>query len=336
MASGRNSHILTCALAYAVAALGCSHWCLADELAAYRAAQPASGTIRVWASAADGWLVEHLEAGFRKAQPGVTFLDTFHGPESTFAGVYTGVADVAFMAREMRVPLESMAFEWVHHYKAFEVEIANAALGTERLGVNLAVFVHGSNPLTRLTLKQLEGILGAEHLGGGTNIRKWGELFDGDGWPDRPIHVYGPALDSVAALFIRSAVLHDSRKWNPRYREVTTGWSEVLASLARDPAGIAYAPVLPGHEGAKPLALAADDGGPFYALSAQTVAARTYPLTRVITIALDREPGKPIAATIREFVRYVLSREGQEAVASDGAYIPLSAQSAQRQLQRLD
>src|SRR5207302_1100303 len=214
MASGRNPHMLTCALAYAVAALGCSHWCVADELPVYRAAQPVSGTIRVRASAADGWLVEHLEAGFRKAQPGVTFSGTFHGPESTFAGVYTGVADVAFMAREMRVPMESMAFEWVHHYKAFEVEIANAGLGTER-----------------------------------------------------------PGLDSVAALFIRTAVLHDSRKWNPRYREVATGWSEVLASLARDPAGIAYAPVLPGHDGTKSVALGADDGGPFYALSAQTVAA---------------------------------------------------------------
>ena len=336
MASDRNSHMLTCALAYAVAALGCSHWCVADELPVYRAAQPVSGTIRVRASAADGWLVEHLEAGFRKAQPGVTFSGTFHGPESTFAGVYTGVADVAFMAREMRVPMESMAFEWVHHYKAFEVEIANAGLGTERPGVNLAVFVHRSNPLTRLTLKQLDGIMGAEHLRGGANIRKWGELFEGDGWKDRPIHIYGPGLDSVAALFIRTAVLHDSRKWNPRYREVATGWSEVLASLARDPAGIAYAPVLPGHDGTKSVALGADDGGPFYALSAQTVAARTYPLTRVISVALDREPGKPLDPTIKEFLRYVLGREGQEAIASDGAYIPLSAQSARRQLQRLD
>jgi len=336
MASGRNSHLLTWALAYAMATLGGSRWCVADELAAYRAERPASGTIRVWASPADGWLVEHLEAGFRKAQPGVTFSETFHGPESTFAGVYTGTADVAFMAREMRVPLESMAFQWVHHYKAFEIEIANAGLDTQRLGVNLAVFVHRSNPLTRLTLRQLEGILGAEHLSGGNNIRRWGDLLEGDGWKDRPIHVYGPTLDSVAALFIRTAVLRDSRKWNPRYREVATGWSEVLASLARDPAGIAYAPALPGHEGAKSLALAADDGGPFYALTAQTVAARTYPLTRAISIALDREPGKPIAPTIREFVRYVLSREGQEAVASDGAYIPLSAQSALQQLQRLD
>ena len=90
------------------------------------------------------------------------------------------------------------------------------------------------------------------------------------------------------------------------------------------------------QEGTKSLALAADDGGPSYALTAQTVAARSYPLTRVITIALDREPGKPIDPPTREFVRYVLSREGQAAVGSDGAYIPLSAHSAQRQLQRLD
>jgi len=51
---------------------------------------------------------------------------------------------------------------------------------------------------------------------------------------------------------------------------------------------------------------------------------------------LDREPGKPIDPKVREFVRYILSREGQEAVARDDAYVPLTAQSARVQLQRLD
>jgi phosphate transport system substrate-binding protein len=319
-----------------VSAAGCAHGCAAEEVFAYRAEQEVSGTIRIWGSPADAGLIEHLEAGFRKFQPGIGFSATLHGPESTLAGVYTGVADLAFMAREMRVPMESMAFEWVHHYKAFEVEIANAGLVTDRPGVNLAVFVHKGNPLTRLTLKQLDAILGAQTGHGRSNIRKWGDLLAADGWHDRPIHVYGPALDSIPALFIRGSVLDGSRKWNPQYREVGTGWSEVLASLARDPVGIAYAPVFPLNEGVKSIEVAASDSGPFYALTAQTVAARSYPLTRVITVVLDREPGKPIDPKVKEFLRYILSREGQAGVANDAAYIPLSAQSAQLQLQRLE
>jgi phosphate transport system substrate-binding protein len=200
----------------------------------------------------------------------------------------------------------------------------------------LAVFVHRDNPLTRLTLAQLDGILGADRERRRSNVREWSDLFVGDGWKNRPIHLYGPALDSIPALFIRARVLGGSRKWNPHYREVTAGWSEVLASLARDPAGIAYAPAVPGNEAVKAIRLAANDDGPFYALTAQTVAARAYPLTRVITVALDRQPGKPLDPKIKEFLRYVLSREGQEAVARDEAYVPLSAASARRQLQRLD
>jgi phosphate transport system substrate-binding protein len=224
----------------------------------------------------------------------------------------------------------------VHHYKAFEVEIANAGLATDRPGVNLAVFVHKDNPLTRLTLEQLDGILGSEHRRGGRNIRTWGDLVDGDGWKSRPIHVYGPALDSIPALYIRGTVLQNSRKWNPSYREVTVGWSEVLASLARDPGGIALAPALPGNERAKALALAAADAGPFYVPSAETVTARSYPLTRVISVAMDREPGKPVEPKVREFLRYILSRDGQEIIARDAAYLPLSAECARRQLRRLD
>ena len=323
-------------LACALGTLVCSSWCAGEELASYRPEQQVSGVIRIWGSLPDGWLIEHLEMGFRRLHPSVTFVETLHGPESTFAGVYTDVADLAFMAREMRVPMETMAFEWVHHYPAFEVEIANAGLGSQRPGVSLAVFVHKSNPLNRLTFEQLDGIFGAEHLRGGRNIRRWGDLVGESGWRDRPIHVYGPALDEVAALFIRARVLQDSRKWNPSYHEILAGWGAILDSLARDPDGIAFAPVVPGNERDKPVALSVTDDGVFYPLTSQTIVARTYPLTRVITVAADRKPGQPLEPKIREFLRYILSREGQEAVAGDRAYLPLSAECAQTQLQRLN
>jgi phosphate transport system substrate-binding protein len=336
MSRYRASHSLMCALVQAVVVLGCSSWCVADELAAYHAERQVSGTIRVWGSVADRLLIEPLEEGFGTFQPGITFTNQLHGPESTFAGVYTGVADLAFMAREMRVPMETMAFEWVHHYKAFEVEIANAGLGSTRPAASLAVFVHRSNPIARLTLQQLDGMLGAENRIGRPNPRHWGDVAASGDWKDHPIHVYGPALDSIPALYIRTRVLGGSRKWNPDYREVTTGWSDVLASVARDPLGITFAPALPGNPGVKPVALAVDDSAPFYELTAETAAARTYPLTRVVTVALDREPDKPIDPKVKEFLRYILGREGQEAFARDRTYIPLDAQSARRQLERLE
>lgn len=311
----------------------------ADDLPAYRPQAQVSGTIRVWGSPDDGWLIEELEAGFRKYQPAVRFQDSLHGPESTFAAVYMDVADMAFMAREIRVPLETMGFEWVHHYPPFEVVIANAGLGAGhgpcRLAVDLAFFVNKSNPLSCVTLRQLDDIFAADHRRGGDNIRRWSGLDLPGDWARRAIHVYGPAPDSIAAVFVRRAVLAGSRKWNAEYRIVAGGWSEILESLARDPDGIAFAPPQPGNRGTKTLRLASSRRSACHALNAQTAEAHTYPLLRTVAVALDRPPGAPIAPRVKEFLRFVLSGEGQRIVVSDGAYLPLSAASAREQLERL-
>ena len=303
------------------------------------AATPAAGTIRIWASPADGALLERLEAGFRRSHPAVRFATTLHGPESTFASVNMDVADIAFMGRELRVPLETMAFEWEHHYAPFEIEIANAGLGAQsgpdHPGVNLAFFVNRRNPLTCLTLGQADDVFAADHRRGGTNVRSWGGLGLTGNWAARPVHVYGPPLAGFAAVFIRDRVLGRSRKWNAHYHAVSGGWGPLLEALARDPDGIAYAPPVPGHAGVKALRLAAHAGGACVALDARSAAARTYPLVRTIDFALDRPPGTALPPAVEEFLRYVLSREGQRVIARDGTYLPLSAASARTQMQRL-
>lgn len=313
--------------------------CRADGLPTYRPQAQVSGTVRVWGSPDDGWLIEELEAGFRNYQPRVRFQETLHGPESSFAAVYMDVADVAFMAREIRVPLETMGFEWVHHYPPFEIEIANAGLGADhaadRPDVDLAFFVNKANPLSCVTLQQLDDIFAADHRRGGNNIRRWGELRLGGAWASRSIHVYGPAPSESSAIFVRRSVLNGSRKWNPGYRVVAGQWSEVLETLARDPDGISFAPPLPGNQGVKALRVAMNARSACLPLNASTAAARTYPLARTVDVALDRAPGTPIEPRVREFLSFILSREGQRIIVSDGAYLPLSATSLRQQRERL-
>ncbi|SIT47800.1 conserved exported hypothetical protein [Paraburkholderia piptadeniae] len=302
----------------------------------YKPREQVSGEIRIWGSPADGPLLKDWEAGFMKTQAGVTFSEQLHGPESTMAGVYNGVADLAFMGREMRVPVENMAFEWVYLRKPVSIQVANAGLRAERPSTNLAIFVNRRNPIGQLTLAQLDAILGAEHKRGDANFRHWGDIGVEGPLHDKPINVYGPPVDSIPALFIRHAVLKDSQKWNPDYREFPTDGSDLLDAIAQDPSGIAFAPLSAGNQAVKPVALANDASGPFYPLTERSVSARTYPIGRVITMVLDRAPGKPIDPKVREFLRYILSPDGQAAVARDGAYIPLSTESAQQQLKRLD
>lgn len=305
------------------------------ELAPYTPQQAVSGEIRIWGSPEDGGLLKLWESGFQKYHPQARLAPELHGPESTMAGIYTGVADIAFVGRELRLPVENMAFEWVRLYKPTTIEVANAGLRTNRLAANLAVFVHRDNPIAGLTVAQLDGIFGAEHKRGPANLRAWGEVGLTGEWRDRPIDVLAPAVTSIPALFFRHAVLDNSFKWNAGLKEFPTE-AEALAALARDPGGIAYGRLADANDTVRALPLAATNAGPFVALSAESVAARSYPLSRVVIVALDRAPGKPIDSRVREFLRFVLSAEGQDAVARDGAYIPLQARNAQQQLKRLD
>jgi phosphate transport system substrate-binding protein len=92
----------------------------------------------------------------------------------------------------------------------------------------------------------------------------------------------------------------------------------------------------------KPVALAEDDSGPYVAPTRQSVANRTYPLTRTVYIyfTIDTETGDlrdpPVAPKVKEFLRYVLSRQGQQDVVREGEYLPLTAEVARDQLAKLE
>jgi phosphate transport system substrate-binding protein len=86
----------------------------------------------------------------------------------------------------------------------------------------------------------------------------------------------------------------------------------------------------------KPLAIGVLPSGPFYPVTKQTLIDRTYPLARVIPAVVDRHPGMPIDPKVKEFLRYLLSREGQQVVVRDGRYLPLSAVAAQKEMRKLD
>jgi len=108
--------------------------------------------------------------------------------------------------------------------------------------------------------------------------------------------------------------------------------------LARDRYGIAWTvmPQAKGIAGIKPIALAPRQGGAYVLPARETFQDRTYPLVRSIHIFLNRAPGRPLEPRLREFLRFILSREGQDIVDRDGGYLPLTAAVALEQLKKLD
>jgi phosphate transport system substrate-binding protein len=295
---------------------------------------PAAAEIRIWGSPADRGLLSALEAAYRARHPGVRFSYQLHGPESTLAGVYTRVADLAFMARELREPLERMAFEWALLSKPYQVGFAHAGFDPVAPGGQLGVFVNAANPLESMSLGQLDAVLGTERRRGSPAIDDWSALDEHDA-SRGAIRVYGPELDSIATLFVRREVMLDSRKWNPAYRECESR-EQALAALAGDPQGIAIAALGDVPAGVRLLALSRNEGDVAVLPTPATVRDGSYPLTRTLSVVVHRPASQPLEARLESYLRFLLSPEGQSVIEREGRHLPLSEPDARLQRARLD
>ncbi len=288
------------------------------------------------AAAAGAWV-----AAFRGSHPDVTVELALRGTDVGFAALSTGGADLVFAGREIAAQ-EQKAFEWVFRYRPARLEVATGAL-TPGASPALAFFVHRDNPLTQLSLKQADAIFGEERLRGApAPIRTWGDLGLTGEWAAQPIRLHAPSMDSGTGRFFRDAVLGGSRKlrWEAltEYAETAThdAPARVLAALADDRLGLAVAGAAPGDRPVRALPLAVDDAAAPVAAEAGNIAARTYPLARPLVVHLNRGPGEALDPLVASFLRYVLADEGQQALARDGRYFPLSGSRRAEQVRLLD
>jgi len=299
-----------------------------------------SGIIRVWGSAQMLDLMTNWQRGFARYHPAIGFDNHLNGAVSAIAGVYTGVADIA-VSREIW-PSETMAFEQVTGLKPLALEVATGSFDMPTKSDSLEVFVHADNPLSRLTLAQLDAIFGAEQLRGHKSIRTWGDLGLTGDWADQPIHGYGFKFDNAGALFFSDVVLKGSRSWNCNVKgfanakaangvQVDAGQT-ILETLARDRYGIAISNIHYGRPQVKALPLAIEEGGPYVAPTKENIRNRTYPLARTVYMFL-KGPANP---NVAEFLRYILSRQGQQDVVAEGGYLPLPARAVREQLKQIE
>ena len=229
-----------------------------------------------------------------------------------------------------------------------------------------AILVHRDNPLASVTLEQLGGIFGESRDGGWKgitwhpelargpegNIRSWGQLGLTGEWAGRSIHVYGANPRYGISQTLSDALLAGSDRWNasmrcftnrPRERGDPPGTDaaflavqQIAEAVARDPDGIGFTSIAFADTRTKVLALSPRVGEPGIALTIENVRNRTYPLADESYLYADRVPGQPLDPKVREFLRYILSREGQEAIARDGKYLPLTAAMVREQLKKLE
>lgn len=320
-----------------------------DSLPLYTPAGKVSGTIRLWGHGSPkrnfmGRLMNAWIAGFNRYQPEVKFENHMYGTASAIGALYSGAGDIAILGEEIS-PAGTAAFEREKHYLPTGIQIATGSLDVNYFDYAHMIFVHKDNPLKGLTLAQLDAVFGTEHRRGPSNIRTWGELGLTGEWAARRIQPFGWQVDVDFALFFREVVLENSHRWNTDIKEFVH-WPRpdgtqydhglrILDALAADPAGIAISNVRYANPNVRPLPLARNEGEPYYEPTKANLIAQTYPLVRIIPAFIDVAPGQPVDPKVREFLRYLLSREGQQTLVNESDYLPLSADSIRRQLEKL-
>ena len=320
-----------------------------EALPRFEPAGKVSGTIRLWGHGSPkrnfvGRLMDAWIAGFAKYQPEVKFENHMYGTASAIGALYTGAGDIALLGEEIS-PAAATAFEREKHYAPTGIQIATGSLDVNFFDYAHMIFVHQDNPIKGLTLAQLDAVFGEEHRRGPRNIRTWGQLGLTGEWATRHIQPFGWQVDVDFALFFSEAVLENSHRWNTNIKEFVhlprpdgTQYDHglrILDALAADPAGIAISNVRYGSPNVRPLPLARNEGEPYYEPTKANLIAQTYPLVRIIPAVIDVAPGRPVDPKVREFLRYVLSREGQQVLVNESEYLPLSADAIRRQLEKL-
>ncbi len=304
-------------------------------IAPYRTPAQVNGPIANVGSDGMESLMEKWMTAFTRLQPGVHrgARWSHQGTLNGFQALLAGETDLAPMGRELW-PSERAAYQTVRgQSEPFEIRVARGGFNTPQRTTAQAIFVHEHNPLTGLTLPQIDAIFSRERRQGlPAAITTWGQLGLTGEWANRPITIYVPYRIAPNSMSMQISVLKGGA-WSPALHEGSI--AEVAAAVAREPGAIAFGGFEEGGPGLKTVAVAAQAGGEFIAGNAADVASGRYPLTRYMYIRLNREPGRPVSPQVREFLRFILSREGQEFIPTS-AYFPLRADEIAEELRKLD
>jgi phosphate transport system substrate-binding protein len=275
-------------------------------------------------------LLSAWQDGFRRLHPDARFNNELDGNASAIGGLYTGIADLAILDREASF-IEVDAYQQGTGYDPFRIPVARGSAVIPHHAPALVVYVNRANPLSHLSLQQLDGIFDADHRLSMKSYKTWGDLGLTGDWAAKPIQLYTYTIQSAEMQFLERAALKGSQKFSCclSFFQARPGMSaeeQIAAALSKDKYGLAISS-LPAPN-LKVVALSSSDGTTPVLATKETITAGTYPLARTVYIYANRKPKTPVPSSIAAFLEYIVSPEGQAIVARTGGYLPLSPELA--------
>jgi phosphate transport system substrate-binding protein len=292
-------------------------------VAAYTKVSGVAGNLSSIGSDTLNNLMTFWAEAFSAAYPSVRVQVEGKGSSTAPPALIEATAQLGPMSRAMK-PDELDAFEKKFGYPPTQIRVAVDAL---------AVYVSKDNPLEQLTLPQVDAIFSkSRRCGAPAPLDAWGAVEVQGALATQPIRLYGRNSASGTYGYFKEVALcggdfRDTVKEQP-------GSASVVQGVTEDKLGIGYSGLGYKTSGVKALALAKDAKSPFASTDPEQVYAGKYPLARFLYVYVNRAPGKPLDPLTDQFLRFVLSREGQEIVLKDG-YLPLKSGVIEQELAKL-
>jgi phosphate transport system substrate-binding protein len=314
---------LVLATVAATAGLGAAQVKLDPDLPRYRAVSGVSGNVSSVGSDTLNNLMTHWAESFQKFYPNARIQIEGKGSSTAPPALISGTAQLGPMSREMK-GTEIDAFEKKYGYKPTPIRTSVDAL---------AVFVNKDNPVKCLSMAQVDAVFSKSRRHGlKDDITTWGQLGLTGEWAKRPLSLYGRNSASGTYGFFKEHALKngdfkDAVKEQP-------GSASVVQGVTVDRHGIGYSGIGYATAGVRAVPLSEKQGGACVEATADNSYSGAYPMSRFLYVYINKAPGMALDPLTREFVKLVVSREGQEGVVKDG-YFPIPATIAKDELNKI-
>ena len=258
---------------------------------------------------------------FKHIYPNVNIQIQAAGSSTAPPALTEGTSQFGPMSRKMK-PNEVEAFEKHFGYKPTAVRVAIDAL---------AVFVHKDNPITGLSIEQIDAIFSSTHKCGGKEINRWGDAGLDGNWAAKDVQLYGRnSVSGTYGYFKEKALCKGDFRANVNEQP---GSASVVQSVSQSLNAIGYSGIGYKTAGVKAVAIS-KKGDKFIEATAANAADGTYPLSRYLYVYVNKHPNKDQSPMDREFLRFVLSKQGQQIVEKDG-YVPLPTSVISKDLEKV-
>ncbi len=289
----------------------------------YKAVSGISGNLSSVGSDTLANLMTLWAESFKRSYPNVNIQIQAAGSSTAPPALTEATANFGPMSRKMKSK-EIASFEDRYGYKPTAIPVAIDAL---------AVYVNKDNPIKGMSIPDVDAVFSSTRkCGAAKNINRWGDLGLSGNWKNRDIQIYGRnSVSGTYGYFKKKALCKGDYKNNVNEQP---GSASVVQSVSSSVNGIGYSGIGYKTSGVRAVPITKKAGGTFIEATPENAVSGKYPLSRFLYVYVNKHPNKELTPLDKEFIKLILSKQGQEVVIKDG-YIPLPAKVVAKYLNQI-